>query len=184
MVQSVRLHRLKVETRKIDAQIKAAEVFARQDMADPGPSIAPYLRYDSDEDAEFLRHMRASANDDGVVILRWSSNERPASELAAEVYRDNMGTDQTADVSQQQSDLLKGIVSIEAQVQVQGPYANVRGFIKDLLNVPRVLSLTNAVWTRLSGGQTQLSFKVCRFVTGETSILSNQAAPQSQGASQ
>ncbi len=122
------------------------------------------------EDTQFLTGLRQAAAESGIQIVKWSSSSRPAG---------TGGASGTATPNQKQPAALKGLTEILSDLEVFGPYDNVRAFVMRLEASPRLLNMDHVSWHRGQKDGTRLFMILTRYVSspGAGANPGGQAAP-------
>jgi len=99
------------------------------------------------EEGAFLNEFRQKASGAGVHILKWSAQETPV------IAEDDTNVDPA----------LKQVTTIRSNVTVEGSYANLRTFVRELVASERLTTINNVSWTRGVTGS-QLTCTLSRYL--------------------
>jgi hypothetical protein len=119
-----------------------------------------------DEENRFLDDLRKKARDADATIVNWVST------------RTQYAPDNTSG--------LAGITRVSCDLNVVGPYQDLRKLVGELTNSDRLFTISNVTWHRIDPApgstayQNQLSFSLVRYVAPPTGVSPTSSSPTAQ----
>lgn len=139
-----------------------------------GRDRIPSVADSREEERTFLDEVRQVALVHNIKLIKWV-NEPEAPTTAAGPLD---STNQPAPLPE----AVKGVRTLTSTVEIRGSFAGVRGFMRDLLGSPRLLTVKSGVWSRGDDpGYTQFSFKLNRYVSQPDPTATTTTATPSDG---
>ncbi len=149
------LDKANLELQSIERKIQESKQAMENDRV-------PTVTSTKEEDTQFLNGLKKAAVETGVQIVRWSA-KAPDTALQG-------GPPPPA--------ALKGITTVESNLEVYGPYESVRAFVVRLESAPRLLNMNHISWHRGQYTGTRLAMTLTRYVS-EPGASSADKGPQS-----
>ena len=154
------------KSRTLDANIREAKSRGNEGKVPAVPKT-------KEEDTNFLNELKKNASDTSIQIVRWTSRNVPAAGTGA------AKTDENAKLA------LVGLTAVVSDLEVFGPYENVRSFVIHLESAPRLLNMNNVSWHRGVQAGTRLSMTLTRYVSeptvGSATVASQATASEGMG---
>jgi hypothetical protein len=142
-IQAHRAQRLEASRRSVEAKIRALESEIAAYRALPAPTRVVSASPSPNEQAAFLRELRAGARRSGALITRW-------------LVKKSAGAAQ--EIPQGQP------APIATELGVRGDFASVRRMLYALQRSPRLLNMTDAWWRRSEWPVTEAGLTLTRYV--------------------
>lgn len=134
------------------------------------PSVADSI----EEERTFLDEVRQVAIAHNIKLIKWVNE--PESPPATTGPLDS--TNKPAPLPE----AVKGVRTLSSTVEIRGSFGGVRGFMRDLLGSPRLLTVKSGVWSRGDDpGDTQFSFKLNRYVSQPEPVAAPTTATPQDG---
>jgi hypothetical protein len=152
--QHRRLGGLEADLKKAETEYAAIKKLVAEMESQKGISRFPTVAITPREQPIFLTTLRTYADLSGVKLIKWGGAPVPAITRGPQP---NGKKDPNA--------LPDGVSAIANQVEISGNYQGVRGFLYNVLRIPRLINLNDVKWARGAKGQpTTLTFTVTRYV--------------------